>query len=388
LGDVGVDTDLRLTGELRRPKLVGSVELSAGRLEVDRILERFTAARAYEPPPVDERGLPPLAVAINPQDPTLASASPEPKPLATDPVATATPPAAPDAAPNESGGPSEPSGTDIGSVTTTGFLDALSYDVSLAIPNNAVLRGSDLPGPKGTPIGLGDLNITVGGAVNARKVPGERMRLLGTIETVRGTYAFQGRKFDIMRGGTIQFENTEEIDPALDILARRIISGIEARVHVLCRLTAPELELSSTPPLDEADILSLIVFNQPINELGEGERVNLATRAGALASGFVAAPLSEEIAQALDVDRFEIETSDEGGSLGPRVTLGQQVGQRMYVKFSQQFGAQDASEFTLEYELADFVRLQAAVAEGARQTRTLNRRVERGGADLIFFFSF
>ncbi len=102
----------------------------------------------------------------------------------------------------------------------------------------------------------------------------------------------------------------------------------------------------------------------------------------------MAAPLSDEIAEALDVDQFEIETSDEGGSLGPKVTLGQQVGQRMYVRFSQQFGAQDASEFTLEYQIADFLRFQGSIAEGARQTRTLTRRVERGGADLIFFFSF
>ena len=45
--------------------------------------------------------------------------------------------------------------------------------------------------------------------------------------------------------------------------------------------------LSSTPPLEQADILALIVFNQPINQLGEGEQMSLAQRAQALATGAV-----------------------------------------------------------------------------------------------------
>ena len=54
--------------------------------------------------------------------------------------------------------------------------------------------------------------------------------------------------------------------------------------------------------MDEADVLSLIVFNQPINQLGEGERLNLAQRAGSMAAGYIATPLANSIAEALDID--------------------------------------------------------------------------------------
>ena len=42
-----------------------------------------------------------------------------------------------------------------------------------------------------------------------------------------------------------------------------------------------------------------------------------------------------------------------------------------------------------EKQIADYLRAQASVAEspGGRQ-RTMFRRVERGGLDLIFFFSY
>ena len=41
LGDVGVETSLKITGELRRPKIVGDVKLQSARLEVDKILALF-----------------------------------------------------------------------------------------------------------------------------------------------------------------------------------------------------------------------------------------------------------------------------------------------------------------------------------------------------------
>ena len=61
----------------------------------------------------------------------------------------------------------------------------------------------------------------------------------------------------------------------------------------------------------------------------------------------------------------------------------------MFVKLRQAFGAEQTTEFLLEYQLKDYLRLQTAVAETAGGAqRQMFRRVERGGIDLIFFFSF
>ena len=64
----------------------------------------------------------------------------------------------------------------------------------------------------------------------------------------------------------------EELNPLLDLRTRRLIQGVEARVNVRGTLKEPEILLASTPPLEQADILSLIVFNQPVNQLGEASR--------------------------------------------------------------------------------------------------------------------
>jgi translocation and assembly module TamB len=269
-----------------------------------------------------------------------------------------------------------------------GFYDAAEIDVKVRIPDTLIVRGRDVRPPGGAPIGLGDVNVTFGGDVHARKDPGAPLTLVGEVTTVRGTYEFQGRRFEIQRDGMVRFEGLSPIDPALDITATRVISGVEARVLVGGSARKPELTLTSQPPLPEADILSLIVFNQPSNQLGAGEQVSLAQRASALATGFVASKLASSLGSALDLDVFEIEAASEGAGQGAAVTVGEQVGQRLFVKLRQGVGAADqTSQLIVEYQLLDFLRLDTTVSQGSA-TRSLLRRVEGTGLDLIFFFSY
>ncbi len=266
------------------------------------------------------------------------------------------------------------------------MFDRLQMAVELSVPNDLVVKAGSLQLPD-APIGLGALTVTLGGDLRATKDPGGRMRLVGIVNTIRGSYDFQGRRFEILRDGSIRFNGLDDLDPALDIRARRIIQAVETRVNVRGTLKQPEIVLSSVPPLEQADILSLIVFNQPINQLGEGQQISLAQRAQALAAGAVAGQLATSIGRALNLDTFEIDVAPEGGG-GPSLTIGQQLGQDLYVRVEQGVGEQGSTNFILEYELTDWLRLQANVLEGASTQQSIFRRAQGSGADLIFFFSF
>jgi translocation and assembly module TamB len=260
----------------------------------------------------------------------------------------------------------------------------------VVVPNNLVLRGNDIRPSGPESVAIGDLNVTVGGDVRLVKPVGADTRITGLVNTVRGTYDFQGRRFEVEREGVIRFLGTADINPLLDISATRDISGVLARVHLRGTLREPTLTLTSDPPLDEADILSLIVFNRPINQIGNEERGFLTDVAANYAAGIFTEQLSQSLGRALDLDLFEIQTTTTAGEVTPRITVGQQFGDRLFMRFSQQFGTQQISEFTLEYELTDFMRLAASVAEGRQSAgqRLALRRVERFGLDLVFFFSY
>ncbi len=374
LGDVQLQTALKVTGELRRPQLVGDVRLDAARVEVDKVLELFYS-------PYSQEGLPDVISAERDAE-ASGSAEEATRSALSKAGESAAPPGAKEKAAAEEQQAGAPSGP----------AAALAMDVHLVAPDNLVLRGKSLRpgGPTGT--ALGDINITVGGDLHVNKRPNGPITLVGTVNTVRGTYDFQGRRFDLARDGTIRFIGTPTINPLLDISATRKIpdTGVEARIHITGTPKAPQLELTSNPPLEESDILALIVFNRPVNELGTGERSSLAATAGGIATGFIAAPLGESIGKALDLDLFEISTTTENGDLGAAITLGQQVNQRTFLKIYQQFGTRTATQFQLEYQIARFLRAAANVSpETTGAANRINeRRIERAGIDLIFFFSY
>ena len=133
------------------------------------------------------------------------------------------------------------------------------------------------------------------------------------------------------------------------------------------------------------------MFNRSVNELGTGERASLAETAGGIASGFVASSLGRSIGKALDVDLFEITTSDvDTGQTAGGFTLGKQVSDKAFVRLRQQFGQRSFTEFMMEYQLAKFLRLdtQFAPETSGVANRLTQHRVERAGVNLIFFFSY
>jgi autotransporter translocation and assembly factor TamB len=133
-------------------------------------------------------------------------------------------------------------------------------------------------------------------------------------------------------------------------------------------------------------VLSLIVFNQPINQLGTAQRLNLAQRAGSMAAGYIATPLANSIADALDLDLFEIRP--EGGINGqPSIAVGQQIGSRLFVQFQQDFGSADHSQLSFEYRITELLRLVSTLAQGAQQLHG-TQRIDTTGTDLIFVLSF
>jgi autotransporter translocation and assembly factor TamB len=374
LGDVHAETHLKITGEVRQPRVEGEVRLDQARLEIDKILLMFAS-------PYREQALPEVVTAQETASPDTGAqdatrqAFEKGRQLGEREAATldATAPKTP--APQQ------------------GPASALALDVHLVVPDNMVVRGEDLRPGGATAMQVGNVNATVGADLRVRKDPYKPIVVRGTVTTVRGFYEFQGRRFELVRGGSMQFLGLPEINPNLDLSAKRLIpnTGVTANIHITGTLRAPELALSSEPPLEESDILSLIIFNRAVNELGTGERASLAETAGGIASGFIAAPLSRSIGKALDVDLFEITTSDpQTGETAGGVTLGKQVSDKAFVRFRQQFGQRSFTEFMLEYDLARFLRVQTTLAPETTSAanRLTQRRVEKAGIDLIFFFSY
>ncbi len=419
-GLLDLHSALTVSGTLLAPVIEGTLEVSDGRLELDELLPRvadttYATQAEYQGIPtarlrgaivpdllgMNDRvpdlqpglntftlGGPPAASAVAPASGAPRETPPAPPGDAATGAQSAQE-AAPDAARVEAPAASpEAPAAEAAADASAGVFASTALNIQVRIPDNLVVRGQSIEAARAS---VGDLNATLGGDFRVAKAAGKPVVLLGSVNTVRGTYSYQGRRFDLVRDGQILFRGNEEIDPRLDITAQRLIQGVEARVRIQGTARKPELSLSSSPPLDQGDILALIVFNQPLNQLGTGQQSSLAQKAGGIAAGFVVSPLAEALGSTLDLDQFEVETTDPSGRVNPAVVIGQQVTQDLFLRFRQQFGNQQVSQFLLEYRLADFLRLQGNVAEGDGLTagnRSLAQRIERYGVDLVFYFSF
>ncbi|HEX4566045.1 MAG TPA: translocation/assembly module TamB domain-containing protein, partial [Vicinamibacterales bacterium] len=291
LGKLGVDADLRLTGDMAHPRVEGDVKLEAARLELDKALVQFAPTYSTYSTEALPDVIPASQTTTSDKgaDEATRDALQKGREVRAEkaPAQNATAPELPPPA---------------------GVFSNLLLNVHVVAPDDVVIRGSDLRPGGPTAAQDGNVNVTVGSDLRVQKNAGGPITIIGTVDTVRGFYEFQGRRFTVQRDGTLTFHGLPKINPDVDVKAERIIpnTGVTARIEVTGTARAPQIALTSDPPLDEADILSLIVFNRSVNELGTGERASLADTAGNIASGFIASPLSRSIGKALDVDLFEI----------------------------------------------------------------------------------
>jgi translocation and assembly module TamB len=318
-GEVALSADIQAMGDLETPLLSGTISVDRAVIEASDLLDRLSA-RGYQRAPVSEGDNPEL-----------------------------------------------------------GSYDRASLSITLDMPDNVIVRGRDLRSGSG-PLGLGDVNVTIGGALTIAKETGARLTLDGRVDVVRGSYQFQGRRFEIQRGGELRFLGSPT-NPTLDVDAEREISGVTANVHLGGTLERPELVLTSTPALDQGDILALVVFGQTMNTLPSSQRVSLAARAGIIAAGAIATPLSDSVARALDLDQFEIRPAES--ATGASVIVGRQVNERLFVGFEQEFGSDEVSQVNFEYRVNEFLRIVTSFAQGGTNSLR-SRRAEAAGIDLIF----
>ncbi len=218
--------------------------------------------------------------------------------------------------------------------------DALSLDVQVSIDRDAWIRRSDA-------------DVELRGKIRLGKEAYQPLFVTGEIRLVRGWYAFQGRRFDLDEGRII-FGGDVPPDPQLDITATNKTGEYEVKVEITGRASAPALALSSEPPLEQADILSLLVFGRPARDLGHQQSVDLQRQAISLASGYVMPELRQSVMNTLGLDTFEV--GDEG------VRAGRYVTRDVFISLAQDFTGRAGQVVGVDYAVTRRMSLKLSTS--------------------------
>ncbi|MBI5603059.1 MAG: translocation/assembly module TamB domain-containing protein [Deltaproteobacteria bacterium] len=161
------------------------------------------------------------------------------------------------------------------------------------------------------------------------------LKAFGEIEVVQGNYLLQGQKLNVTRG-RFSFNGPPD-NPALDLLALRTIRSrqrledwvdeVKAGIAVTGRLQSPRTKLYSQPPLPDSDILSYILFGEPLKQ-GTGQQ-DLALL-GKAAKTLLGGRMQGQLIGRLDLDTLEVRTDNNDLSRSV-VTVGKYLDPRLFL---------------------------------------------------------
>ena len=384
LARLEVDLDLDVTGQVTRPTIAGTAVIEQGRVEVDRVLASLDRNRTPIGP---DDGVPVVGTAA-----TRTRRRRPPVPVAAPTPVTVTHGRGGERRPAEAARRASTRGATAASRRTPWSCDGARHPRAdsrrtccCAARTSAAIR------PR--PASATSRSSSAATSASRRSAGGRPRWSARSRPFAAATSTTAGASRSCATAASSS-RAAREIDPALDVTARRIIepSGVEARIRVQGTARDPTLSFSSTPPLDESDILALIIFNRDLNNLGASEKGDCRDDGrDAPPPAWWSRRSPTQLGRKLGLEEIDVQTTNDASGPGGVVTVGDRFGERLFVRLRQQFGAQEVSELLLEYRLSELLRLQGSVAEGdgvGRANRSLTRRVERGGSDLVFYYRY
>jgi len=168
---------------------------------------------------------------------------------------------------------------------------------------------------------------------------GDDLRIAGTLEGERGTYVLEAgpilRSLEIVHA-QVRFLGTQDINPALDITARRVVydpTGSEFNVDVVVggTLETPTLQLAAEgggPPIPQSELLSYLLFGERSIGLTGQDLPGDVLLQETFLSGFAElATLEIERALGAPFDIFQVRLGPGsfGGIGTPRLVVGEEI---------------------------------------------------------------
>lgn len=227
---------------------------------------------------------------------------------------------------------------------------AVTLDVVVDMPNRVFVRGRGLDSEWS-----GRLSV---------QGESDSPRVSGTMTLVRGQLSVVGKPFQL-KVGKVTLPEGADTEPALDVTAEHEGRDLTSTARLSGPLSAPELQLTSVPPVPRDEIVSRVLFNKTAAELTAAEAAQLAIALRELTGGGGADVLGFA-RRTLGVDVLRIESAEGDGT--PAVEAGKYLSDRVYVGVKQGATSQSSSA-GVEIELTPNITLESEVTgQGANKS--------------------
>jgi len=257
------------------------------------------------------------------------------------------------AADSSNAGPFDP---DAGPLELPEVDPGLDLDIKLEIPGSFRIIGSRM-------------NVVLSGELSLVQ-RGSTPVLTGQLIPQSGQLLFMGRNFELQRGN-VNFYGGDELNPALDLTLVTEVAGYRVEIRLTGTMKDPEIELTSEPQLPESDIMSLLVFGQPMNELSSSQSGHLQQRTAEVLMVYGAVKLQEQMSKQTGVDIITIQQSTRKPDESALV-VGKSLNSRTLLKYEQSLENTGTYLIRLEYILTKRIRFETFVDQASETGIEIN----------------
>ena len=157
----------------------------------------------------------------------------------------------------------------------------------------------------------------------------------GRANVESGAVAYLRRTF-VVKKGVVDFLNPYKTEPTLDIESEVTVRDWTILLAISGTPDELTLKLTSTPPEEEGDILSLLVAGRTTGELiaGEGGTPQSTSQ---MVAGLISSTFGEDVKKTTGLDILEVDTQGETGAEASdrvEVTIGKELSKRTTIKYA------------------------------------------------------
>ncbi|WP_174298960.1 translocation/assembly module TamB domain-containing protein, partial [Sphingomonas bacterium] len=185
------------------------------------------------------------------------------------------------------------------------------------------------------------LDMHVGGTSAAPAVTGR-------LQVVRGTYTFNGKRFEVNRG-IVTFHGGPLSDPDIDLQATTVTSDITVVLNVTGTGQHPQIAFTSTPALPQDEVLSRLLFGTNPADLSATQAIQLAAALNGLrgSSGGGLNPLGK-LRSATGLDKLGLVSADAAtGQKATGLAAGKYITRNIYVEIITDARGFTATQLTI-----------------------------------------
>jgi autotransporter translocation and assembly factor TamB len=257
----------------------------------------------------------------------------------------------------------------------TGVIDVLRSDYlrEFSLLEQLANRGPGLSGPQVTDPILAGLRLNV--SINSdgglfidneltRMQGGMRLTLRGSpaypsltgrVEATEGTIFFRGNRFEIIRGAA-DFIDRNRINPVLDIRAEADVRSYRLLLDIAGDLDHLNVNLTSDPPMSMVDIVSLLTTGKsrdPGDESSRRQAEITGLSAASILSESLTGVIGKRVQRLFGFESFRVDPFLAGAENDPtaRVTITERVSKDVTITFSRNLSTNEEQIVILEYDV-------------------------------------